>query len=133
MVENQGGDPGFIDNPAVMPAARGTVEVTAPADGFVREVRAGQIGLAVMTLGAGRETKESVIDLAVGIRLEKKAGEQVKKGEPLAVMFVNDTNNAGSAGEMVLGAYDIGPEPPEPRRLIWGTVSSKGMTMRRSG
>lgn len=45
-----------------------------------------------MLLGAGRATKEDEIDLAVGIMLRKKVGDNVEKGEPLVTLYANREN-----------------------------------------
>lgn len=85
-VEAQGGNAAVVDHPELLPQAEFQIPVTAERDGVVSEIVADSIGVASMMLGAGRETKESVIDLAVGIVLEKKVGDAVKKGEPLAII-----------------------------------------------
>lgn len=66
-----------------------TLEVTAKESGYVHRILAEDIGIACMTLGGGRETKESAIDLSVGIILEKKNGDAVSDGEVLATIYGN--------------------------------------------
>lgn len=78
-IKNQGGDPDWIENPTLLPQARFEIEVIADSDGFVTEIVADNIGVAAMKLGAGRETKEEDIDLAVGLILRKKSEIQLKK------------------------------------------------------
>ena len=60
-----------------------------------------------MVIGAGRETKESVLDYAVGIEILKKVGEKVEKGELIAKIFYNDPTNVENSKNMVLDAYVI--------------------------
>jgi len=129
LLENQGGDSRILDDTSILPAARKTIAVTAQADGFVTAIQAEKIGVAAMTLGAGRETKDSVIDLAVGIKLNKKVGEQVTKGEPLAALYVNDEDKGTIAAQTVLDAYSIRPLQPETRKLVLGLVTSEGVTI----
>lgn len=88
-LSSQGGDASIVDDPAKMPQAKYTFELEAKEDGFVAEIVADEVGTAAMLLGAGRATKESVIDLAVGLVLRKKIGDQVKKGESLVTIYSN--------------------------------------------
>lgn len=86
---SQGGDATVVDNPEKLPQAKYTFELEAKEDGYVSEIVADEVGTAAMLLGAGRATKESVIDLAVGLVLRKKIGDQVNKGESLVTIYSN--------------------------------------------
>ncbi|MEH7494398.1 pyrimidine-nucleoside phosphorylase [Neobacillus sp. 3P2-tot-E-2] len=88
-LSSQGGDAQVVDDPSKMPQAQFTFELEAKEDGYVSEIVADEVGTAAMKLGAGRATKESVIDLAVGLVLRKKIGDQVKKGESLVTIYSN--------------------------------------------
>ncbi|MBE1445280.1 pyrimidine-nucleoside phosphorylase [Paenibacillus sp. OAS669] len=88
-IANQGGDPSVVDHPEKLPQAAYQIEVPAKEDGVVAEIVADEIGTAAMLLGAGRATKESEIDLAVGLMLKKKIGDPVKKGESLVTIHAN--------------------------------------------
>ncbi|WP_110927542.1 pyrimidine-nucleoside phosphorylase [Bacillus massiliglaciei] len=85
----QGGDGSVIDHPEKLPQAKFAFELEAKEDGFVSEIVADEVGTAAMLLGAGRATKESEIDLAVGLMLRKKIGDEVKKGESLVTIYSN--------------------------------------------
>src|SRR3712207_5755898 len=80
-IEAQGGDVSQVDNPDNLPKAKYVVPVRSDKDGYITKIHAQNIGLVAMELGAGRATKEDVIDLAVGIVLAKKRGEKVNKGD----------------------------------------------------
>nr|WP_263325842.1 pyrimidine-nucleoside phosphorylase [Neobacillus sp. Marseille-Q6967] len=88
-LSSQGGDASIVDDPSRLPQAKYTFELEAKEDGYVSEIVADEVGTAAMILGAGRATKESVIDLAVGLVLKKKIGDQVKKGESLVTIYSN--------------------------------------------
>ncbi|MBM7621276.1 pyrimidine-nucleoside phosphorylase [Bacillus tianshenii] len=88
-LEAQGGDSSVVDNPEKMPQAKYVVELEAKEAGVVSEIVADSVGTAAMLLGAGRATKESEIDLAVGIVLRKKIGDKVEAGESLATIHSN--------------------------------------------
>lgn len=118
----QGGVPEVADRPELLPAAREQITIKSPAGGYISSLRARLIGEAAMLLGAGRATKESVIDPAVGIELKKRYGDYVNTGEPLAVFHVNDRLNLEAARERFLVAYNLAPEPPSPRPLVYGVI-----------
>ncbi|PQZ58825.1 MULTISPECIES: pyrimidine-nucleoside phosphorylase [Bacillus] len=88
----QGGDASVVDDPSKLPQAQFKIEVEAKEDGYVSEIVADEIGTAAMLLGAGRATKESEIDLAVGLMLRKKVGDSVKKGDSLVTIYANREN-----------------------------------------
>jgi pyrimidine-nucleoside phosphorylase len=89
MVEAQGGDKEYIYHPELFPVSKNIVEVRSSRDGFVSEINALEIGEAAMKLGAGRATKEDVIDPTAGIILAKKVGDKVSKGDLLCTVYTN--------------------------------------------
>lgn len=91
-LSSQGGDASVVDDPQKLPQAKYTFELEAKQDGYVSEIVADEIGTAAMLLGAGRATKESEIDLAVGLVLRKKIGDRVSKGESLVTICSNFEN-----------------------------------------
>lgn len=88
-LSNQGGDDSIVDSPEKLPSEKYQVEFKAKKDGYITEIIANEIGVASMMLGAGRQTKEDVIDLGVGIVLNKKVGEHVEKGENILTIHTN--------------------------------------------
>lgn len=90
LIENQAGNACAVDDPTLLPKARKVIEVRAISSGYVSELKADALGRAAMLLGAGRETKDSVIDLAVGLQLHKKVGDKVNVGDVLVRIHAND-------------------------------------------
>ncbi|WP_028590118.1 pyrimidine-nucleoside phosphorylase [Paenibacillus massiliensis] len=88
-IRNQGGNEQVVDRPELLPQAAYQIQVPAEQDGVVAAITADEIGTAAMKLGAGRATKESDIDLAVGLMLNKKIGDTVRKGESLVTIHAN--------------------------------------------
>lgn len=88
-LENQGGDGSVVDDVTKLPQAKYTFEVEAQESGYVSNIVADEIGVASMLLGAGRATKDDIIDLAVGLVLNKKVGDKVEKGESLVTIYAN--------------------------------------------
>lgn len=91
-LSSQGGDASVVDDPSRLPQAKFVYELEAKEDGYVSEIVADAVGTAAMVLGAGRATKESEIDLAVGLMLRKKIGDTVSKGESLTTIYSNFEN-----------------------------------------
>ncbi|PLR76379.1 pyrimidine-nucleoside phosphorylase [Bacillus sp. V3-13] len=113
----QGGDASVVDNPAKLPQAKYTFELEASEDGYVSEIVADAVGTAAMLLGAGRATKESEIDLSVGLVLRKKIGDAVKKGESLVTLYSN-FEDVADVKEKLYENIRISPQKVEPPTLI---------------
>lgn len=122
-VRTQGGDPNEAEHPELLPAARFQETVPAPGDGYVADIATEEIGKICLLLGGGRETKESRIDLSVGLVLCKKKGDAVRKGEPLAVIHANDEELLGQAAERLTSAYTLTEMKPEAIPLIKEVIS----------
>ncbi|SHH14532.1 pyrimidine-nucleoside phosphorylase [Clostridium grantii] len=127
LVEAQGGNPEFVTNPDLMPLPAIVEEVKISESGYVKEIKADDIGRAALVLGAGRETKESLIDLSVGIVIHKKIGDFVLKGEAIATIYANDNSKKVEADKMILEAYTIVNEKVEKNKLIKGIVTCQGI------
>ena len=110
-VEAQGGDPSPVYDTSLLPIAGDTLVVTAERDGYVHRILAEEIGIACMSLGGGRETKESAVDLSVGIILKKKKGDKVCAGDTLAVIYGNDMAKMAQAKRRIADAYEISEQP----------------------
>ena len=114
----QGGKADEIHNPELLPAAKYVEDVIGDKEGYVAKIHTEEIGRISLLLGGGRETKESEIDLAVGLILNKKHGDFVSKGESLATIHANDVSKLALAKERLLAAYEIVDEKVEKRPVI---------------
>ena len=122
-IQAQGGNPAAVHQPALLPKAAMVEEITAPQTGFVEKIDCEEIGICSLLLGGGRETKESEIDLSVGLILHKKAGDYVEAGESLATIHANDRQKLMMAKERFLKAYHMTPQRVAKRPLIKGLVT----------
>lgn len=122
MVAAQGGDKRDVYDPTRLPQARLQHALTAPASGYVSAIDAEAVGRASVVLGAGRMTKEMPIDLAVGIVLHKKQGDQVRAGEVLATLHANREELLEAALQELDGAFQVAAEPPARTNLIYQVV-----------
>ncbi|MFD2925873.1 pyrimidine-nucleoside phosphorylase [Halobacillus naozhouensis] len=116
-IEAQNGDLSMVDDLTNLPTSSHHIEVTADQDGYIAEIDAESIGVAAMYLGAGRSTKDDLINHGVGITLKKKIGDAIKAGETLVVLH-SDDENPDSSIEKVKQAYIISNEKVEAPRLI---------------
>lgn len=122
LVKIQGGNVSQIENPDLLPTAKISVPVIAKKKGFVHEIKAEEIGTSAMLLGAGRETKEDVIDYAAGITLQKKVGDEVNEGDVLCTLLTN-RENYQDAYDKAQEAYDIADERPEHIPFILDVIT----------
>ncbi|MBA2568497.1 MAG: thymidine phosphorylase [Actinobacteria bacterium] len=117
-IEAQGGNPAL----EVLPRAPIVREVTSKGDGYVTEVSAMGLGRAALELGAGRRTKDDVIDHAVGIRCFAKRGDAVSHGQLLAELHVRDEDAAAWAAGQLGALIVLSDEPPPLRSIVLETI-----------
>lgn len=117
----QGGDESVVDQPEKLPTAKYQIELLAKEDGWVEEIIADDVGTAAMLLGAGRATKESEIDLAVGLVLKKKVGDSVQKGESLLTIHSN-REDVNDVIEMLYNSIKISSNQVQPHTLIYEEI-----------
>lgn len=122
-VEAQGGDKEMVFHPERLPKASIVEEIEAPKDGYVSHIACDEIGICSLILGGGRETKESEIDLAVGLELHKKVGDAVKQGDSLATIHANDREKLAAAKKRFLEAYRFSDTPVSKEKLIRGILT----------
>jgi len=119
---SQGGDASVVDSPEKLPKAKYEFEFEAETDGYVSEIVADSIGTAAMLLGAGRATKESTIDLAVGLVLRKKIGDKVSKGDSLVTIYSN-FEDVQNIKKKLSESIAISKNPVTPPTLIIDKIS----------
>ncbi len=122
MIKTQGGDPAVVDDTSILPHAKEQIPVCADSAGYVSEIITRDVGSAASLLGAGRMTKEDVIDPAVGIVIKKRLGDYVEKGEELAIFHVNDKKNFEEAVSKFKKAYTISKDQPDELPLIYTVI-----------
>lgn len=117
-VEAQGGDAAAVYDTTKLPKASIIEAVEAPQSGYISKIACAEVGICSLILGGGRETKESEIDLAVGIVLTKKVSDYVEKGETIAYIHANDAEKLKAAKERFLQAYTFSEAVPEKSVMI---------------
>lgn len=122
LVEGQEGDRRAVFDTSLLPAAPVQYEVICNEEGYVNHISAADVGMVSMHLGGGRETKESEIDLSVGVVLKKKVGDRVLSGESIATVHASSPEKAKEAAEKLLECYTIVPEKVEKPQFIKGII-----------
>lgn len=120
-VQAQGGDRGAVSKKELLLAPI-KVEFKAGQNGYIEQIDARKIGVSAMILGAGRETKDSIIDYGAGITLLQKCGDAVKSNEPLAYLYTSDSQKAQAALKVIAEAIKIGDKPAPSTPLIYKVI-----------
>ena len=114
-----GGNGDLVDDYSILPAAKNKMEVFSNKEGYVSKIKAEEVGKAAMIIGAGRATKEDEVDHAVGLKILKKVGDKIEKGEKIAEIYYNDAKNVEDSKNMILDAYVLQDEKVlEPKAIL---------------
>ena len=122
LVKGQEGDPEAVYNTDMLPKAPVQYEVFSDKTGYVKHISAKDVGLVSMQLGGGRVTKESVIDLSVGVILNQKVADRVDAGESLGPIHAQTLEKAQEAALLLRNCYTIVSEPVAKSKFIKGIV-----------
>ncbi|MBU1108285.1 MAG: thymidine phosphorylase, partial [Candidatus Riflebacteria bacterium] len=123
MVKFQGGDISMIDDYSKLPTAKKVDVIKADRDGYISHINCEEIGLAAMMLGAGRETKESIIDMGVGLKLVKHVGDKVNKDDVLAELYLNPELDNSRAINRLRNAIELSDTQIIAQPLILDIIS----------
>ncbi len=126
IIEAQGGNPGVVDDPAVLPQASHVELFPAPRRGFVAKVEPRTIGRGIIALGGGRTKLDDVVDPSVGFVITAKPGDWVEAGEPLATVFASDRSGIESGRVTLRSAIVIADEADPPLPLVSHRVTAAG-------
>ncbi|MDP0494541.1 MAG: thymidine phosphorylase [Fusobacterium sp. JB021] len=118
-IKYAGGNPDLTDDYSLLPLAKNEFLVKADCNGWVKGIEAEKVGKAGMVLGAGRATKEDIIDHSVGVILNKKTGDKVKIGDVIAKLQYNDNKNLDSSINFIKEAFEISKEKAIPKKVIF--------------
>jgi pyrimidine-nucleoside phosphorylase len=119
LVEAQGGDLSYVDDPSKFPHAEYIAVVKSPQTGYISQIQARSVGEAAVMLGAGRARKSDPVDHAVGFLIHHKVGDFVEKGDPLFTIHANDRAKMEEVGDVVLAAHQFSDEPVERLPLFY--------------
>ena len=118
-ITESGGNGDLVDDYSILPTAKNKMEVFSNKEGYVSKIKAEEVGKAAMIIGAGRATKEDEVDHAVGLKILKKVGDKIEKGEKIAEIYYNDAKNVENSKNMILDAYVLQNEKVlEPKAIL---------------
>lgn len=118
-IAESGGNGDLVDDYSILPTAKNKIEVFSNKEGYVSKIKAEEVGKAAMIIGAGRATKEDEVDHAVGLKILKKVGDKIEKGEKIAEIYYNDAKNVEDSKNMILDAYVLQNEKVlEPKAIL---------------
>ena len=123
LVQAQGGDVRYVDEPTRFPKAKWILGVKSPRSGYLTEVNAREAGETTVFLGGGRAQKDDPIDHTVGVIVEHKVGDAVKAGELLFTVHANDEEKLGLAVQRMLTAHHWSDVSVKSLPLYYGTIS----------
>lgn len=127
LVRAQGGSVDAIENLERYPLPQFAMEVKSNESGFIHDLDSFELGLTSISLGAGRETIDDIIDMKAGIILKKKTGDAVTIGDSLAVFYTDREEVLGPARERIAKAFKFSFEKPEPTPLILDIIDKNGI------
>ncbi|GAC1567525.1 MAG: pyrimidine-nucleoside phosphorylase [Ktedonobacteraceae bacterium] len=122
VIAAQGGDAHQVEHPERLPAAPVRVILLAPRSGYIQAIEAEQVGLASMSLGAGRFKKGEQIDHRTGFVLQSKIGDYRQAGEPLVEIHSRSQSEADSVRDALLACYTWSDAPVPAPPLLLGTI-----------
>lgn len=127
LTKAQGGDISVLNDIRKFKKAKYRYGVVADSSGYITSMDAKKCGIASMLLGAGRETKESILDETAGICLHRKSGDFVQAGERIATLYSSSRSGFTQAEETLREACTFGSEKPEAEKLILAKVTQDGV------
>jgi thymidine phosphorylase len=128
IIEAQGGNPGVVDDPSVLPQAGACEIFLSPRSGIVAHVEPRAVGRGVTALGGGRTRMEDKVDPSVGFVITAKPGDIVQQAEPLATVFARDRAGVEIGLAALKHAIAIGDEADLPLPLISHRVTVSGVS-----
>lgn len=122
LIESQGGDASYIDNPGKLAKAKFIIPIKADKAGWIEVVDAKEVGESSVEIGAGRSKKDDRIDPAVGIMVRVKIGDYVEPGATLFEVHVNERNSFDKVFEKLKNSVEFSDEPVEPPPCFWDVL-----------
>lgn len=118
IVELQGGDTSFLIKPELYPKSKYSKKVSLNKPGFVKAIDNYRVGMASLELGAGRKTKEDIIDPTAGIIFNVKIGDGLKNDSVIAYLHSSSLSKIRKAEQILKTAIDISKSKVRKPKLI---------------
>jgi pyrimidine-nucleoside phosphorylase len=127
IVDAQGGNPGVVDDPAVLPQAPHARVWRAPRAGVVARVEPRAVGRGIIALGGGRRTVADRVDPAVGFVITARPGDRVEAGAPLATIHARDEAGLETGRAALEAAIVVADDAAPPLPLVSHRVTAAGV------
>jgi len=121
-INDSGGDARLLNNEMSDVFTQETCDVLAESNGYIHSIDTKKIGDIAMKLGAGRETKEDVIDHNTGIFMTIKVGDKIQKNDVLMRLDYNKKIDNKVFYAEALSAIKIKPEFMQPTEVVYETI-----------
>jgi pyrimidine-nucleoside phosphorylase len=122
IIRAQHGDPRVVADPERLPRAPHVIQIFSKLAGFVESIDSLEVGLATVSIGAGRQRTDDIIDPAVGAVLHVKVGDQVDRGDPLAEVHLRDLRDLDRVHDRIRDAFVIAKRPPKRHDIVIETI-----------
>jgi pyrimidine-nucleoside phosphorylase len=103
------------------------MEIKSSERGFIGEIDSFELGMTSISLGAGREKMDDLIDMKAGIVLKKKVGDAVDVGNSLAIFYTDREDVLTAARRRISKAFKVSPTQPERTPMIIDIVDKNGL------
>jgi len=127
LVHAQGGDVNALENLERYPISKFSIEIKSSEHGFIAGIDPFELGMASITLGAGRQKMEDVLDMKAGIVLKKKVGDEVNIGDTLAVFYTDREDVLTSARVRISKAFKVTDKSPNRQPMVLDIVDKNGV------
>ena len=117
-IAEYGGDANLVDDYSLLPTAKNMVEYKIEESGYISRIEAEEVGKSAMVLGAGRATKEDIINHGVGVVLTKKIGDRVEAGDVIAKIYYDSDTNLESSKKLLKDAFKVSNEEQKKNKVI---------------
>jgi pyrimidine-nucleoside phosphorylase len=127
LIRAQGGSVDAIENLERYPLPKFALEIKSSEHGFIGEIDAFELGMMNISLGAGRQKIDDIIDMKAGIVLKKKVRDAVDVGDSLAIFYTDREDVLAAARRQISKAFKVAPLQPERMPMILDIIDKNGV------
>ena len=118
IVNLQNGDVRYLHNPEKYPKSKFSKKILSLENGYLASINNYEVGMAALELGAGRRTKDDIIDPKAGIIFYPKIGNQISKNDVIAEVFTDDKSKLEIAKNKILNSLSFSKNKITKPKLI---------------
>jgi thymidine phosphorylase len=118
IIKLQKGDTELLTDLSKYPKPKYSEKIVASKTAYLKEVDNYEIGMAALQLGAGRLTKDDIIDPKAGIIFNPKIGDKIRKGDVIATLFTDKKREIDSVKSRIENALKFSSKQVDKPKLI---------------